>query len=125
MFVFLAALLLCLGLTNQLHKWAHAADAPTAVRWLQAMRLVLPRQGHALHHASHRDHFCITTGWNNGWLSRTRLLQRLFGQQAGALQQSPRQARGHMRLINVQGKQPAIALTQPLNDAQAQTISVR
>lgn len=79
LFVFLVALLLCLGLTNQLHKWAHAAHVPLPVRWLQAMRVVLPRHGHALHHASHRDHFCITTGWNNDWLSRTRLLQRLFG----------------------------------------------
>lgn len=78
-FVFLAALLLCLGLTNQLHKWVHAAHAPAPVRWLQAVRLVLPRHGHALHHAGHRDHFCITTGWNNGWLSRTQLLQRVFG----------------------------------------------
>ena len=79
LFVFLAALLLCLGLTNQLHKWAHAVDPPRAVRWLQAVRLALPRHRHALHHATHLDHFCITTGWNNGWLSRTQLLQRVFG----------------------------------------------
>lgn len=79
LFLFLLLLLLCLGLTNQLHKWAHAAVAPAPVRWLQALRLVLPRHGHALHHAGHRDHFCITTGWNNGWLARTQLLQRLFG----------------------------------------------
>jgi ubiquitin-conjugating enzyme E2 variant len=77
-FVFLSSLLLFLGLTNQFHKWAHASYAPGLVRKLQAVKLILPPQDHARHHATHRDHFCITTGWNNAWLEKTQLLQRVF-----------------------------------------------
>lgn len=77
-FIFLYSLLVFLGFTNQFHKWAHAVKTPHVVRWLQKMRLILPAEHHALHHATHRDHFCITTGWNNAWLARTQLLQKLF-----------------------------------------------
>src|SRR5687767_13030128 len=41
------------------------------------------------------------------------------------LPSSPRKTGGYTRLINVQRKRPAIALTQPLHDTQTQTISVR
>lgn len=77
-FIFCIALLLFLGLTNQFHKWAHASNAPRFVRWLQAQGLILSRRQHALHHRRYTDHFCITTGWNNGWLAKTQLLQRMF-----------------------------------------------
>lgn len=77
-FTYFIALLVFLGLTNQFHKWAHALDAPRFVRWLQANGFVLSQAQHALHHRSYTDHFCITTGWNNGWLAKTQLLQRMF-----------------------------------------------
>lgn len=77
-FLLLASLLIFLGLTNQFHKWAHTQEVPRVIRWLQAKRLILPAIHHARHHVAHRDHFCITTGWNNRWLARTRLLERLF-----------------------------------------------
>lgn len=83
-FLLLTSLLIFLGLTNQFHKWAHAKDAPRIIRWLQAKRLVLPPAHHARHHVAHRDHFCITTGWNNRWLARTRLLERLFAVDHGS-----------------------------------------
>jgi plasmanylethanolamine desaturase len=53
-------------MTNLLHKWAHAIDAPAAVRWLQQRRLVLPPAAHAVHHrAGHVGAYCVTTGWMN------------------------------------------------------------
>lgn len=77
-FIFLYSLLVFLGFTNQFHKWAHASNAPRVVRWLQKAWLILPSRHHALHHATHHDHFCITTGWNNAWLAKTQFLQKLF-----------------------------------------------
>lgn len=82
-FIFICSLLLFLGLTNQFHKWAHSSDVPGVVRKLQAVRLILPPQDHARHHTTHSDHFCITTGWNNAWLDRTQLLQKIFREKTG------------------------------------------
>jgi ubiquitin-conjugating enzyme E2 variant len=62
--------------TNQVHQWAHAADPPAAARWLQRMGLILSPENHARHHgAPFTDNYCITTGWCNGPLARTRLFQ--------------------------------------------------
>ena len=67
---FLDALVLAFGVgvvaTNLLHKWAHAVEAPAAVRWLQRQRLVLAPEGHAVHHrAGFGGAYCVTTGWMN------------------------------------------------------------
>ena len=61
-------------LTNVLHKWAHAATAPAAVRWLQRARLVLPPALHAVHHrAGNTGGYCVTSGWMNPVIDRLRL----------------------------------------------------
>lgn len=64
-------------LTSQIHKWAHAAEAPRAVRWLQRRGVILRPERHAAHHrAPHDCAFSITTGWSNDLLDRSRILLR-------------------------------------------------
>jgi plasmanylethanolamine desaturase len=73
--------------TNQIHQWAHMADPPATVRWLQDRRLILSRLDHARHHVEpYVANYCIATGWCNSWLSRIgffpsseRLITRWFG----------------------------------------------
>jgi hypothetical protein len=61
-------------ITNVLHKWAHAAAAPSVVRWLQRRRLVLAPAAHALHHrAGYAGGYCVTSGWMNPLTDRLRL----------------------------------------------------
>jgi ubiquitin-conjugating enzyme E2 variant len=65
-------------LTNQFHKWAHAPDVPSCVRWLQRAHLVLPPAVHARHHAgAHRTSYCVTGGWLNPILDRVQFFARL------------------------------------------------
>jgi ubiquitin-conjugating enzyme E2 variant len=86
----LAALLLettlALALTNQIHRWAHVAVPPRAVRALQRVGLVLSRRHHMRHHAPPRDrYFCITNGWMDRvldgvlFVARNRVGARLHG----------------------------------------------
>ncbi len=64
--------------TNAIHRWAHAANPPRAIAWLQARRLVLAPDAHRAHHAAPFDRaYCITTGWCNPLLGRTRFFERL------------------------------------------------
>lgn len=57
--------------TNQVHQWAHMPRPPRVVRWLQRRHVILPAAVHRVHHASpYATHYCITTGWNNGWTAR-------------------------------------------------------
>ena len=75
---FLAALALWVVLTNQFHKWAHLPKPPRVVALLQRLRLVLPPDHHARHHARRvESHWCITTGIMNGLLDGSRLLRVL------------------------------------------------
>jgi ubiquitin-conjugating enzyme E2 variant len=79
---FVDALVLAFGagvfVTNLLHKWAHAAAAPPAVRWLQRHRLVLAPDGHAVHHrAGFVGAYCVTTGWLNPVADRLRIFAGL------------------------------------------------
>ena len=77
---------------SQLHKWAHSVKPPRSVQLLQRLRLVLSPALHRRHHSgAHRTHYCITSGWMNGILDRTRffrgierLLTGLLGPHAGA-----------------------------------------
>lgn len=63
--------------TNQFHKWAHQDDPLALVRWLQRAGLILPPHRHDIHHtAPHDKSYCITVGWLNPWLDRTRLFER-------------------------------------------------
>jgi hypothetical protein len=57
---------LAVVLTNQIHRWAHAPQVPSPVRWMQDNGILLNPAGHARHHAT-KDGcaFCITTGWLN------------------------------------------------------------
>ncbi len=62
--------------TNQFHKWAHAPQPSTAVRWLQQKRLVLEPSHHEVHHTSpHDSHYCITNGWLNPLLNKIRFFR--------------------------------------------------
>lgn len=85
-FLFMAGLFI--AVTSQLHKWAHMANPPRAIRWLQRLRLALPPGAHAAHHtAPHDGGYCVTTGWMNGLLDRTgffRKLERLIQAVTGA-----------------------------------------
>lgn len=75
---FLVALAASILPTNQIHQWAHRPVAPRYARALQRVGLILGPAEHRLHHTSpHRSHFCITTGWCNAFLERTRILTRV------------------------------------------------
>jgi ubiquitin-conjugating enzyme E2 variant len=64
--------------TNQVHQWAHHPNPPRLVRWLQRGRAILPAAGHRVHHAApYATHYCISTGWNNGWTARSGFFVRL------------------------------------------------
>jgi ubiquitin-conjugating enzyme E2 variant len=64
--------------TNQIHQWAHQAEPPVFVRWLQGHGLILGREHHRQHHtAPYASHYCITTGWCNALLGRLRWFRRL------------------------------------------------
>lgn len=75
--------------TNQIHKWAHAAERPHVVTWLQDRGWILSPSHHALHHAAPFDrYYCITTGWLNPWLVRLGFfatLERWIGAASGAV----------------------------------------
>jgi len=68
---------LAVVLTNQIHRWAHAASVPPGVRWLQRHGVLLDPVRHHRHHATHTSAFCITTGWLNPVFARAvRALHR-------------------------------------------------
>jgi ubiquitin-conjugating enzyme E2 variant len=51
------------GMTSQIHKWAHADSVPPFVRLLQRARLILPPEHHEGHHsAPYNKNYCITAG---------------------------------------------------------------
>src|SRR5262249_31404841 len=57
--------------TNQFHKWAHDDQPPALALWLQDKHLILPRDHHQVHHTfPYETHYCITTGWMNGVMSK-------------------------------------------------------
>jgi hypothetical protein len=65
-------------MTSVIHGWAHAERPPLVARALQRAGLVLTPEHHARHHVSpHATHYCITTGWLNPLLDRTRAFRRL------------------------------------------------
>lgn len=78
--------------TNQFHKWAHWAESPHIIRWLQCKKLILSPTHHAIHHISPYDrYYCITVGWLNPLLAHIgffRGLERCITKVTGAL---PRQ----------------------------------
>lgn len=74
---FVIAFALAVFATNQLHKWAHAARRPAAVRLLQRTRLILSPEVHDRHHRGDFSRgYCVTTGWLNPLLDAYRVLPR-------------------------------------------------
>jgi hypothetical protein len=72
----LLSMALFVGLTSQIHKWAHQTEPPMVVRWLQDARLILAPRHHDEHHVAPYDrNYCITTGWLNGPLRAVRFFE--------------------------------------------------
>ena len=63
--------------TNQLHKWAHAAAVPALVPRLQSAGLILRPDRHAAHHRTQAEAYCVATGWLNAPLDRAGFFPRL------------------------------------------------
>ncbi len=80
--VWLVAVGLVLGVatffTNQIHRWAHLDDPPWYAILFQKLGLFMTTEHHNVHHAAPYDtYFCITTGWLNPILHKTRFFDRL------------------------------------------------
>jgi len=64
--------------TNQFHQWSHTYRPPTVVTWLQKSGIILPKDNHLIHHRPAFDgYYCITTGWLNPVLEKTRFWKGL------------------------------------------------
>jgi ubiquitin-conjugating enzyme E2 variant len=75
---FVLSLAAAVFLTNTFHQWAHQQEPPRTARWLQRLRLAIPPERHALHHAGGGDGaYCVTTGWCNPTLDRWGFFPRL------------------------------------------------
>jgi len=62
-----------ISLTNQFHKWSHTMKPPALVTLLQRYWIILPKSNHSLHHRPAFDgYYCITTGWLNPLLDKTK-----------------------------------------------------
>lgn len=76
-------------MTNQIHQWAHMRRAPTAVRWLQQLGIILSHEAHEKHHRPpYVQNYCIATGWCNRPLQMIRFfsnLERLITRWTGFL----------------------------------------
>lgn len=60
-------------MTNQIHRWAHLDDPPWYARLFQRLGLFMTAEHHDVHHAAPYDtYYCITSGWLNPILQRTR-----------------------------------------------------
>jgi sterol desaturase/sphingolipid hydroxylase (fatty acid hydroxylase superfamily) len=73
------SILLCLAifLTNQFHKWAHMESPPAIAAWLQRRGVILAPEHHDVHHEIPYDtYYCITAGFWNPLLDRTRFFER-------------------------------------------------
>lgn len=79
-YVFVLFFTFWIMLTNQIHKWAHfephQVSAP--VRFLQRTKVILSKPDHDIHHTPpFESYYCITNGWMNELLARTRFFRRL------------------------------------------------
>lgn len=64
-------------LTNQFHSWAHEENPPKVAIFLQKTGLILNPEHHKKHHSGECDsNYCITNGWMNPLVERTRIFQR-------------------------------------------------
>lgn len=79
-------LTLLIGLTSQIHKWAHTPQPPALVRRLQRAGMILSPSRHALHHrAPHDRNYAITFGYVDAVLDRGvfRALERVVSALTG------------------------------------------
>ncbi|MFO0552421.1 MAG: fatty acid desaturase family protein [Polyangiaceae bacterium] len=64
-------------LTSLAHGWAHMDEPPRVVRFFQRTGFLLTKEHHAEHHIPPYDrHYCITTGWLNALLDRTKFFRK-------------------------------------------------
>jgi ubiquitin-conjugating enzyme E2 variant len=57
---------------NHVHMWAHSADRPRVVRWLQRIGVMQSRGHHGRHHISpYAERFCAMTDYVNPLLDRS------------------------------------------------------
>ncbi len=65
-------------LTNQFHSWAHVERPPRVIRALQRSGLILGPEHHQRHHTPpFNTYYCITSGWLNPLLARSRFFERI------------------------------------------------
>jgi len=74
---FLAFFAFAVYLTNAIHRWAHQPRPPVVALWLQRVRLAIAPSHHARHHLDGRGTYCITTGWLNPVLDRSKVFDWL------------------------------------------------
>jgi ubiquitin-conjugating enzyme E2 variant len=67
---FFVASSLTLCATNQIHAWAHGADAPKPILALQRAGILITPERHARHHRGDRA-YAVVSGWSNALLDRT------------------------------------------------------
>ena len=73
---FILVFTLAITLTNQFHKWAHMEAPPIAIRVLQNWNIILTPTAHQVHHTAPFDrYYCITNGWLNPALDKTRFFE--------------------------------------------------
>lgn len=76
---YLGMFLFGIFLTNQFHSWAHLDDPPRIARALQRSGLILGPEHHQRHHTPpFNSYYCITSGWLNPILARSRFFERLY-----------------------------------------------
>jgi hypothetical protein len=80
----LLALTIGIGVSTQVHFWAHQpSKSPAIVRKLQAYGVIQSSKIHSYHHRPpHQDHYCVLTDWVNPTLDKLqvwRRLERLLG----------------------------------------------
>jgi sterol desaturase/sphingolipid hydroxylase (fatty acid hydroxylase superfamily) len=85
--IWLAALLVGVSVTNEVHRFAHQPSAsPTWLRMLQQTGVVQSPKAHAAHHRPPFDrNYCVLTDWLNPLLEQVRFwprLERLCGRAA-------------------------------------------
>jgi len=64
--------------TNQFHQWAHMANPPRMVAFLQRYGIILTPRQHLGHHtAPHLQNYCIISGWCNPTLAKIDFFRKL------------------------------------------------
>jgi len=63
--------------SQELHKWSHMRTTPKAIKFFQDIGVILSKKEHGMHHtAPFEAHYCILTGWCNGFLDGSQAWRR-------------------------------------------------